>query len=65
LQSREPSKAPVSNTAKVCAVIGTGPTGITICAASAVSKLKTTASETERVQSSGASAALMSVSGGV
>ena len=55
--SRDPSNAPVSNTANVWPVIGTGPMGITICAARAVSKLNATTSETERVQSMGASAA--------
>src|SRR5438067_10845246 len=60
----EPSSAPVSNTANVCIVTGTGVNGngTATCAASAVNKLKATTSATPRAQSIGASKAPANVS---
>src|SRR5215471_2424050 len=59
---RDPSKAPVNTTAKVWAVKGTAPNGITICADSAVSRLNPITSPTCLTKSSGASATPSSVS---
>src|SRR6185503_19786030 len=60
--NREPSNAPVSNTAKLCPVIGIGPIWIENCAAAAMNKLKTITNPAERTESSGASAASINVS---
>src|ERR1700694_3895426 len=59
---REPSSAPVSNTANVWPGIGIGPIGITTCAAAAVSKLKPITRPTCRTKSSGARATPNNVS---
>src|SRR6185369_15926959 len=59
---REPSNAPVNNTAKLCPVIGIGPMWIENCADAAMNKLNTITNPAERTESSGASAAPINVS---